>query len=270
MMNRQLYRMVADKESGGVKDILAGFKALLTGSRQAADPPSQKRKLTRVKCDIRVDCDAEGVILAGKVLDMSVTGMRIELLKPVKTNIVLGVKYDIAALMLKGSQGFEVDTVRTRVVWCRKNKEGQVEAGVTFIDSQETMGRSWVKYMLRQLGFNPKDISDRRKHVRVRCDMTASLRASEGCGDGLVLSLGNGGFRFEGGLNLREGASVQATIGPIGKDKKFLEVAGIVVWTRKIPDAPRWKIGVQFNELPPAQAQILAPFIAQMLKESPE
>ena len=262
---------MADKETGGVKDIFAGFKALLTGSRPVGDPPSQKRKLTRVKCNIRVDCEAEGVIIAGKVVDMSLTGMRLEIFKPVKPNVVMGVKYDVAALMLKGTQqGFEVDTVRTRVVWCRKNNQGQLEAGVTFVDSQETMGRSWVKSMLHKLGFDPKDIYDRRKHVRVRCELAASVRASEGRGEGIVYSLGGGGCMFEGGVNLREGASVQATIGPIGKEKKFLEMAGTVVWTRKIPDAARWKIGVQFTELPAAQVQILVPFLQQTLKENPE
>lgn len=262
---------MTDKETGGIQAIFAGFKSLFQ-TRQpvtAADTPGQKRKLTRMRCEYRVDCYVEGKSFPGMVVDMSLTGMRLQVTKPVKAGSLLSIKYDTATAYMTNKK-FDIDTVHTRVIWCRKRREGNtLECGVSYTDTDDIMSRSWVKFILKQLGFEMHGIMDRRKHVRVKAMLAGELGPASSTidfDDGVIVNLGAGGCLFEGPVNMRPGTRVSVRIGPLpGQD--VLTVEGKIAQANKLPDENRWRLGIQFEQMTDGEVDLLGKYIAGLVHE---
>jgi c-di-GMP-binding flagellar brake protein YcgR len=201
---------------------------------------------------------------------MSLTGMRLVLTEPVKAGALLSVKYDTVAGYL-ATRRFDVDTIHTRVVWCRKRKGSTtVEAGVAYTDSDEVMARSWVKYILKQLGFDVHGIVERRKEVRVRaviavCAAPLLYDADETAAT--IVNLGAGGCLIDTPTYMRHTTKVTLEIGPLAGYKPFKAI-GKVLQCAKVPDTGRWSMRVQFDDMDPSDVDALGRYIAHLLKET--
>lgn len=249
---------------GAGKDILQGFRALVL-ARSTAEAPDQRRRLTRLRCLYRVACSSEGEDFRATVVDMGLKGMRLEVPRRLPAGALVSVRYLGSST---ADRRFSVDTVHTRILWCRKKRFLRtIEIGVAYHDSEANMERSWVKYILRQIGFDIQSILDRRKAVRVQALLRADLKGGRGLSEGTVINLGAGGALFETQTPVDVGAHVTMEAGPY-LTHDMLTVRGTVVQTLRSADSGHWLVGVCFENVTATQANLLGSYVKTLLEET--
>jgi hypothetical protein len=210
-------------------------------------------------------------MFSGRVVNISLTGMRLQITRPVKEGAALAIKYDTAASYISAKK-FDVDTVHTRVVWVKRHKgSSQVEIGVTYTDANEVLGRSWIKHALRQLGFDLQQLMDRRKQMRLDARLTAGLSpADDGWSNatpGTVMNLGPHGCYLESRAPFRVHSRLRLILGPLVALPQ-LTLNGRVLRCDKVPDEQRWNVALQFETPNPSGPLLERYLISLMTDES--
>lgn len=166
---------------------------------EATDPDfpqlslAERRKKLRVRTYIRLEFTTEdGVRGSAIVTDLSLDGLRLRCQSP----LVEGQNVDV--IFPDSSATEATGAVRCKVVWLQTIQQvgrTSYEAGLHFEDSRENMQRSWVKYVLEQLGFDENKTFQKRKYVRARGQIPARIfTVHEGEAlTGEVVNLGVGG-----------------------------------------------------------------------------
>src|SRR5580700_1248043 len=141
---------MASKPGHGLKHVLAGFKSIFRRSQVPLDAPVQQRRAIRVRCSYRVMCETPSRAFKAVVVDLSWTGMRVEVPHRLQPGMDIALRYDPDANEIRWHLG--ADVVRARILWCRKRRSSPcLEAGLSFYDSDQVVSRSWVRAMLRHL-----------------------------------------------------------------------------------------------------------------------
>ncbi len=163
---------------------------------EATDPDfpqlslAERRKKLRVRTYIRLEYVTEDGRGSAIVTDLSMDGLRMRCQKAFKDG------EQVEVFFPEGSES--TGSVRCKTVWLQEL--GQVgrtsyEAGLSFEDSRDNMQRSWVKYVLEQLGFDENKTFQRRRFLRANGQIPARVfTAYEGEPiTGVVMNLGVGG-----------------------------------------------------------------------------
>lgn len=164
---------------------------------EATDPDfpqlslAERRKKLRVRTYIRLEFQGSAGRSSGIVTDLSLDGMRM------RCQHALAEGESIEVFFVDGDDSETTGSVRCRTVWVESLDQvghRSYEAGLAFEDTRENMQRSWVKYVLEQLGFDEKKTFQKRRYLRAHGVIPARVFTAAGeTPSGEVLNLGVGG-----------------------------------------------------------------------------
>jgi hypothetical protein len=165
---------------------------------EATDPDfpqlslAERRKKLRVRTYIRLEFDSAQGRCSGIVTDLSLDGLRMRCQSPLQVGELVEVFFP------DSSDRASTGSVRCRTVWTQELRQvGRIsyEAGLAFEDSRENMQRSWVRYVLEQLGFDENKTFQRRRFLRARGQVPARAftHQQEESFNGEIVNLGVGG-----------------------------------------------------------------------------
>lgn len=164
---------------------------------EATDPDypqlslAERRKKLRIRTYIRLEYQGRQGRDSAIVTDLSLDGMRMRCVRPLTKD------EQIEVFFVDSSDPERTGSVRCRVVWLKLIEQvghRSYEAGLSFEDSRDNMRRSWVKYVLEQLGFDDKKTFQKRKYLRAKGKIPARIFTVSGASPaGEVINLGVGG-----------------------------------------------------------------------------
>ncbi len=126
---------------------------------------AERRKKLRVRTYIRLEISSDEGMGSAIVTDLSLDGMRLRCNRPFKD------QERVEVFFPDQSDPEHTGSVRCRAVWLKtlgQTGRNSYEAGLSFEDSRENMKRSWVKYVLEQLGFDESKTFQKRKYLRAQ------------------------------------------------------------------------------------------------------
>ncbi|HXE73059.1 MAG TPA: PilZ domain-containing protein [Candidatus Nitrosotenuis sp.] len=243
-----------------LESLVEGLKALVQG--RGGSSVEDKRRLIRLRCHFKVTCAQERRAFEAAVTDMGLGGMRLKVPERLKP----GERVTVTNPAVEG-KGL-LDSVRCAVVWCRKQRHSeQLEVGVRYDDTPANMARSWVKFVLRNLGFDERAIYQKRKNIRAATSLPCHMELTSGKTEGRVVNLGVGGALVQSDYELPTGGRILLRIGPWQR-LPALELGGQVRSGRFVPEGQVWLHGVRFINLSPAQVEVLGRYVITILRES--
>jgi hypothetical protein len=210
-------------------------------------PLDQDRKVLRLNTSypLTVVLDKKHMV-AGSVLDIGVSGARLRLPCFAMPNSEIWLRDD-----RPHNEGV-CAVVRARVVWCVRRPDDTIEAGVAYTESKTVMAKSWVKHLLFSLGLTPDRIYDRRRHVRVRCEIKAQAIDAHAEAPlpvkGQLLDLSMTGAHFEGNRELHPRQEISLEV---RRDMhEVMRWHGTVMRRMRSERTPYWKTGIRFEQSP--------------------
>ena len=186
------------------------FGSLLGGSNEPAQQNhapnfEERRKATRRKCELSVEANHARRSFQAVVVDLSAGGAQV--ICP--ANLKVKINSPIKLTYYDGSDAYKIQTIECSTIWKRVSADGTTQSvGVKFVD-QKSMGKSWVKPIMQEIGFRPNNIREQRKMCRVGCYLKASVKLPGFQGVVCkVKNIGLGGLLLELPKPLRAGATV--------------------------------------------------------------
>lgn len=221
--------------SGGQKKL--GFFQKLKSLLIRVNAPAQRRRSLRVPTPAHeVTCQHGRERIKGVLKDVSATGMRLLVGRPVR-------KEQMTSVRLDGNRA-EYGTVQARVVWCRPNA-GRYEIGVAVLDKTSIIERSWLQDTLNQAGAEAGS-KDQRASRRVPLRKRATLRsvATEPPSAATVLDLSEGGALIQTTRIVDKGVYLSLRFDESAEQSGFdMEVR--VVRVQLLPD-DKYEVSLQF------------------------
>ncbi len=244
-----------------LREILACLKSLTGGG--SSPSTGERRGVIRVQCRYPVTCFVERAAFHATVVDMGVRGMRLQLAQRLRPKQIVQVQYSGAQ-----SRRYSVDTVRCEVSWVRRTARGKLEVGLRYDDLEPNLERSWVKAILRELGFRAGSIFQRRKARRVVAMLHVKLNmAGHPPMTGRVLDLGVGGALLQVNEHLNQGQTLVMDLGP-ALGLRALPVSTEVVSCRYEPQSQTWFCGTRFLGLSDKKLGLISRYVEKLLKDT--
>ena len=196
------------------------FKELLNLLKPGFGTPTDERRDTiRLGCRIPVLLKVKTAMIEAKVVNASLTGLCLELEKPIKPKVKLSLHRD--------EHG---DPIEARVVWCRGMKgSAKYQAGLTYLSDKEALKSSWIKPALKQLGFTVGRIGEKRKLLRVPGRYRCLLKSMEGetYTTGELTNLSIGGCLVESDVEMPLKLKIRVKTDPVGGLEAITGVAEV-------------------------------------------
>ncbi len=245
------------------------LKTLLKGAVsffqvRATSKAEERRRLIRLRCNYEVQCVFEETQFTANILDMGLNGMRLRMQERIKPGSTVFVYHPAQV------DRTENEYVLCLVRWSRKRRDSEeIEAGLQYADTPGNMRRSWVKFLLKELGFDERAIYTRRKLIRAKSLLTAVLFSTvDGHKlEGKVLNLGVGGALFESSTTYPPKTQVRLRIPAWGKLKP-LDLPGVVLHSKRPNPSGNYLTSVRFEDLRSPQLKLLGQYVLQLLKET--
>lgn len=253
------------KPKRGTLKLFQALKQLLDGVLaffQERGPRSEeRRRLIRLRCDYAVQCVMEQEQFAGHVADMGLNGMRLQVEQKLKPGSKIFVYHP--------AQGDKVENeyVLCLVRWCRKRREGELyDLGLQYVDTPGNMRRSWVKFLLKELGFDERAIYTRRKSIRAEASLEGKLTAEDGREiPGTVVNLGAGGALFQCTQPFPPTTRVRLWLGALGRIRA-VELPAVVIHSKRPRENGPHFTSLRFEELNARQVRVLGQNVLHLLK----
>ncbi len=147
-------------------------------------PLEERRTVARLDCEVQVVLLLKGDrALGARVHDISLFGMGLDLAEelPRGTPVRLLLAHDDS-----------MEEVGCRVAGCTPHG-GVWNCRLVYHQDPESLSRSWVCTLLRELGYDLDHLHQRRAFIRVKTDLPVSIEGPEGVVVGRVVDLGVGG-----------------------------------------------------------------------------
>lgn len=245
-----------------MKSFLAGLKSLVKGKGASPSWAYQERRTTvRLLCQFDVDGKTgSSKKFQGQIVDMGLKGMKLRTFEQLAAGDSVFITYPVPILTVPK------DTLRCRVLWTRsRSRDFVVFAGLAYDESEAEMSKSWVKYLLKQLGFSRENIYQKRTYSRAECFVPARMVYGPNPGvDGTLYNLGVGGALIEAAAAVQTGTSVDLLIGPY-EDLPQFALKGRLVNRRE--EARRHLHGVEFSDLSPKQLRHVEKYLFHLLRQ---
>lgn len=217
------------------------FKGLMNLLAPVSGVPSDERRDTiRLTCSIDVAMNAGGKSYPATVVNVSLTGLCLELDAKIKAQQAVVLEREEFGQPLEG-----------QAVWCRSSRNNSKhQVGVMYKVDQQMLRASWLTPALKQLGFKSEMISEKRKLLRVPGQLECQLKGMTGdtYTHGKMLDLSVGGALVEGEVELPENLQIQFEIEPLGSLKPLEGVARVVNCYRE-SEEENWRCGIRFTEV---------------------
>ena len=217
------------------------FKELLNLLRPGYGTPTDERRDTiRLGCRIPVLSKVKTSMVEVLVVNASLTGLCIEMEKPMKPKTKLNLHRDEFG-----------DPVVAKVVWCRGVRgAAKYQAGLIYLSDKEALKDSWIKPALKQLGFTVGRIGEKRKLLRVpgryRCFLKSM--AGETYAKGELTNLSIGGCLVESEVELPLKLKIRIKTDPVGGLEALTGIAEVRS-CKKNPRTRNYCCGLRFTEI---------------------
>jgi hypothetical protein len=254
---------------GAIHQIYEGLRSFIQ-----VPAGKEQRRLVRVICDYEAHCKTESYDGPGRVTDLGLNGLRLEL--PVR--LPNATRIAVSLLAVPNEPADQRQQVAGSVRWCRRKKEAEAyQLGVVFReDARLTPGSlsqpdtspsiSWAKALLKDLGFDETALFSRRKRLRIGATVPAELLGSDGSTHtGEVVNLGVGGCLLRLASNPDPTAEYDVRLGPTHLFR-VLYVRAIVKQSHQEPELGHHMVGLELKEMKPAQTRLLGDYVLSLLK----
>lgn len=241
-----------------LKKLFQGLRSLRRGDQDPDWQYDERRDLVRIRCHYDVDYKFGDKKHHGQIVDMSLGGMKLRCFQPPKVGDTVDITYMVPAVNIQNQ------TVPCKVQWVRSRERDFVQfVGLSYDADDEVLRKSWVKMVLKQLGFSSEKIFQRRKYVRAECFVPVRVVYQRvNVFEGRLYNLGAHGALIEGQTALPEGELVELQIGPFEELPQF-EVTGRVV--QHYSQHMNHMLGVEFSELSSNSAKQLSVYLRHLL-----
>lgn len=246
--------------------MLQKLKQLLEGALaffqvRSTSKGEERRRLIRLRCAYKVQCVVEQQQFEGQILDMGLNGMRLKVSQRLKPG------GNIFVFHPTSNNQVENEYVLCLVRWSRKRRDSDdFESGLQYADTPGNMRRSWVKFLLKELGFDERAIYTRRKSIRAESSLPALMVAPDGTElEGTVLNLGAGGALFESDTVFASQTRVNLKVGPLG-NLKPIWLPGVVLHSKQSEELEPYLTSIRFEELKARQVRSLGQYVLHLLK----
>jgi hypothetical protein len=220
---------------------------------------AEKRRSLRVRSYAKVELELEGELHKAVVTEIGVDGLRLKIM-----DIPLDQAQELVISAQISEEELESGPVRAAVAWTQKNGRDTI-AGCRFVDSRENMRRSWVRFLLQEIGFDESRIYQRRKHLRVDSAIPARLIENQvGVCDGKVVNLGIGGALVETAEALTKGSSLELEMS-LWRILPTLRLPARVLDSRPDALSGQHLSSLQFANLESPQIKTLGNYIINMI-----
>jgi c-di-GMP-binding flagellar brake protein YcgR len=245
--------------------LIERFRQLLRGALaffqvRSQSKADERRRLIRLRCDYKVQCVVDQQQFSAQIRDMGLNGMRLRMSEKLKPGTNIFVYHP------SNTQRVENEYVLCLVRWSRKHKDSEdFDVGLQYADTPGNMRRSWVKFLLKELGFDERAIYTRRKSIRADSAMEGVINADGQEFKGMVLNLGAGGALFETDTHFAPNTKVQLRVGPLGS-LKAIWLPGILLHSKESEESTTQLASIRFVDLKPGQVRSLGQFVLQLLR----
>lgn len=243
-----------------LKKLLEGLRSLRRGDSDPDWEFDERRELVRVRCHYEVQGNLNSKTFPGQVVDMSLGGLKLRCFQNMTVGQNVDLTYSADALDAREQ------TITCRVQWVRTRESDLVRfIGLSYDASDDILRNSWVKIVLKQLGFRPDKVFQRRKFVRADCVIPAKLVYNrQQSTEGRLHNLGARGGLVECCTQLKHNEPVELQVGPFEK-LATLHLTGKVV--QVTPQDDVFLIGVQFGSLTDKSTDRLGQYLRHLLLE---
>ena len=192
---------------------------------------AENRQTFRARCEFEIEVGIGQARYLGKAVDAGPQGLKIRIRGPFKAS-AMKPNTPAALRYLEPLFDAQLDSVKAKVRWAKKEGEGVFVVGVMFDEAPENLVRSWVKPVLTKL-FQQKT-KQKRKTLRVHCNLPISFVYGGKTLQGHLRDLSAGGALLESLVELPADTEISFAVGPL-RDSKLprLALTGKVQRTRK-------------------------------------
>lgn len=244
------------------KKLFGSFAASKRDSVATAATFDERRKLARRSCEIEVEARLGREEFAVNVIDLSAGGLRLHLESPKKFKPKGVVKLTYAEPIGR----HDLLTVEGITRWIKERaSDGAQFVGVEFKDPK-SLGRSWVKAKMQEIGFRPHNIKEQRKLQRVSCSLPAVLNVGGQEVSAVVKNLGLGGGLLELTKPLRAGSEVSFRITEEA-ELKATTLSGLIRHQQHPDPSAPFGHGLSFPSLSQEQQSALERYIHRRRQE---
>lgn len=241
-----------------LRKLLQGLRSLRKGDQDPDWQYDERRDLVRMRCHYDVEYRFRDKRHKGQIVDMSLGGMKLRCFQPPTVGETVEVTYKVPAVDAQNQ------TVPCKVQWVRARERDFVQfVGLAYDAPDDVLRRSWVKMVLKQLGFQPDKIFQRRRYVRAECIVPVRVVYQRvKTFDGRLYNLGVKGALVEGQTPLGVGELLELQIGPF-EDLPFFSIMGTVA--QQTHHHKTVLTGVEFTEVGERNADCLGQYLRHLL-----
>lgn len=220
---------------------------------------SEKRRGVRVKSYAQVRLGEHKAI----VTELGVEGLR---LKSMEAPLAEGQELEL--VYSSPPEGAEAGPVKVQVAWVQRSGRDLI-AGARYADTRENMRKSWVRFLLQEIGFDESRTYQRRKFIRVDASIPARILSDTDClvPDGRLVNIGIGGTLLESDLPLVV-SQVYTVEMSLWRILPTLRLQATALDVRRDPDIGLTLTSLQFGPMDSAQVKLLGNYIINMINQS--
>lgn len=245
------------KQNQMIRKLWQGLRSLRRGDSDPDWEFDERRELFRMRCHFEVEGVLEQKVFPGQIVDMSLGGMKLRCFQKlaVGQSVLISCRIDVPC----------EETISCKVQWARtRDADGVTFSGLSYDESDIVLGNSWVKLVLKELGFRPDRLFQRRKYVRAECVIPAELSHREGRVVGRLYNLGARGALVECAQHFVPGEEVELRVGPLDKLNPLV-LAGRVV--KATPHNTEYLVAMKFTGVGPRAMDRLGKYLRHLLLE---
>ena len=241
-----------------LKKLFQGLRSLRRGDEDPDWEYDERRELVRMRCHYEVQYRFKDKRHQGQIVDMSLGGMKLRCFQTPQIGDTVEVTYKVPAVNAQNQ------SIPCKVQWVRSRERDFVQfVGLAYDAGDEVLRNSWVKMLLKQLGFSPDKIFQRRKYVRAECFVPVRVvHERVKAFEGRLYNLGARGALIEGQTPVEEGQLVELQVGPF-EELPYFELTGTVVQQKQ--HHKNVLLGVEFGELSEKATNTLGRYLRHLL-----
>lgn len=224
---------------------------------------TEKRRGVRVKSYAQVRAHLGEQDHKAIVTELGVDGLRF---KSMEAPLAQGQEVELR--YASEVEGAEAGPVRVQVAWVQKSGRDLV-AGARYVDSRENMRRSWVRFLLMEIGFDDTRTYQRRKFIRVDASIPSRIfQESEVLiSEARLVNIGIGGCLLESADSLEKDREVTVEMS-LWRILPTLRLPASVIESRQDAETGLCLTSLKFGSMDSAQIKLLGNYVINMINQS--
>lgn len=240
-----------------LRNVIQSIEAM--DAREISQSLAEKRRGLRVKSYAQVKLGEHKAI----VTELGVDGLR---LKSMEAPLAEGQELNI--VYASPPEEGEAGPVKVQVAWVQRSGR-ELIAGARYTDSRDNMRRSWVRFLLQEIGFDETRTYQRRKFIRVDASIPCRIFRGNECvlSESRLVNIGIGGALLESADPLAKGDVLTVEMS-LWRILPTLRLPVAVMDCRPDADTGLSLSSLQFGPIEPNQVKLLGNYIINMINQS--